>query len=97
VKTSKGLRPARTQDGKPVLVNEGPLTGSLTVEGFQLSGDGLSTPIQVPKVVLEPVVIGSVVQGRKPDRTLPSTQTPALAATLEIPLAGAHRSQSQLC
>jgi hypothetical protein len=88
VKTSKGLRPARTQDGKPVLVNEGPLTGSLTVEGFQLSGDGLSTPIQVPKVVLEPVVIGSVVQGRKPDRTLPSTQTPALAATLEIPAGG---------
>ena len=33
----------------------GPLTGSLTVLGFQLSGDGIGEPVQVPKVVLEAV------------------------------------------
>ncbi|MGA2561720.1 MAG: AsmA family protein, partial [Terracidiphilus sp.] len=33
----------------------GPLTGSLTVQGFQLSGDGIGEPVQVPKVVLEAV------------------------------------------
>jgi AsmA protein len=33
----------------------GPLTGSLTVDGFQLSGGGLSRPIQASKMVLEPV------------------------------------------
>lgn len=32
----------------------GPLTGSLTVEGFQLSGGGLNRPLQAPKMVLEP-------------------------------------------
>jgi hypothetical protein len=33
---------------------QGPLTGSLTLDGFALSGAGLSQPIRVPKVVLEP-------------------------------------------
>jgi hypothetical protein len=33
----------------------GPLTGGFTVDGFQLSGDGLSTPIRAAKLVLEPV------------------------------------------
>jgi hypothetical protein len=32
----------------------GPLTGSFTVTGFQLSGDGLSRPILAPKMVLSP-------------------------------------------
>lgn len=34
----------------------GPLTGSLIVDGLQLSGDGLSTPVQAAKVVFEPAV-----------------------------------------
>jgi hypothetical protein len=32
-----------------------PLTGSLVIEGFQLSGEGLGTPIQAPRLVLQPV------------------------------------------
>ncbi len=33
-----------------------PLTGSLTVEGFALSGAGLEQPLRAPRVVLEPVL-----------------------------------------
>jgi hypothetical protein len=65
--------------GKSRVATQGPLTGSFTVEGFQLSGDGLSTPIQAPRLVLEPVPI---VQGR-------SSQPSALAATVAIPAGGA--------
>jgi hypothetical protein len=51
----------------------GPLTGSLTVEGFQLSGGGLSTPIAVPKITLAPASDG--------DRE-------ALETTIPIPAGG---------
>jgi hypothetical protein len=37
-------------------VPAGPLKGSFTVEGFELSGDGLSTPIEAAKLILEPLV-----------------------------------------
>jgi AsmA family len=33
---------------------QGPLTGSFTLDGFRLSGNGLSRPIPAPKLVLEP-------------------------------------------
>jgi hypothetical protein len=53
----------------------GPLTGSLVVEGLQLSGDGLRTPIQLAKVVFEP--------------TEPTAgQQPALVASAAVPLGG---------
>jgi len=54
----------------------GPLTGSLTVDGFQLSGGGLSRPLQAPKLVLEPA---PVAQGH----------AQALAGTVALPLGGA--------
>jgi hypothetical protein len=56
---------------------QGPLTGSFTVEGFQLSGDGLSAPILIPKVVLEPAT------GQDAD------QPAALTATVNLPAGGA--------
>jgi len=56
---------------------QGPLTGSFTVEGFQLSGDGLSNPILIPKVVLEPAT------GQDAD------QPAALTATVNLPAGGA--------
>jgi hypothetical protein len=65
-------RPAKAHVALPE-----PLTGSFTVEGFQLSGDGLTTPIQIPKLVLEPV------SGQQPE------QPAALAATFSIPAGGA--------
>jgi hypothetical protein len=57
-----------------------PLTGSFLVEGFRLSGNGLKTPIQIAKVVLEPV------QG--PQNQGASRLGQALAATLVIPGGG---------
>jgi len=51
-----------------------PLTGSFTVEGFQLSEDQLTTPIRLPRLVLEPVA------------ALPGQAQPqALVATVDLP------------
>ncbi len=60
---------------------QGPFTGSLTVDGFQLSGDALHTPIRIPKVVLEPV---AGLEGHHSGLVQP----PALAATAAIPAGG---------
>jgi hypothetical protein len=61
----------------------GRLTGSFTVAGFELSGDGLSTPIQASSLILEPVT--SSLPSQPPDRGLSALQTPA-SAMLEIRL-----------
>jgi len=58
-KSAQDISGKRARRGKPGSkrtspVVQGPLTGSLAVEGFQLSGDGLSTPIKAPKLTLEP-------------------------------------------
>jgi hypothetical protein len=67
-------------------VPQGPLTGSLTVQGFQLSGDGLSTPIQASRLVLVPVATPpqSQLAGHSPA----SVQPAALEATVAIPAGG---------
>jgi hypothetical protein len=62
---------------------QGPLTGSFIVEGFRLSGSGLTTPIQVAKVVLEPV---AGLQGQQSQGA--QNPGPAVAATLVIPGGG---------
>ena len=82
----------RRNRGKPRLAKAhppapGPLTGSLTVEGFEINENGLSKPIQAPKLVLEPVV--AAVQGQEPGRPAPTAPPAALAATVAIPAGGA--------
>ena len=52
------------------------LEGSIAVEGFQLSGDQLTTPIRLPRLVLEPA---AHAEG----------QPRALAATVDLPAGGA--------
>ncbi len=64
----------------------GPLTGSLKVEGFQLSGDGLSTPIQASKLVLQPAV--PVTKTQTPNHASEPAQPAALEATMAIPAGG---------
>ncbi len=64
----------------------GPLAGSLTVEGFQLSGDGLSTPIQATKLVLEPAV--AVARSLLPGHSPATAQPVALEATVTVPAGG---------
>jgi hypothetical protein len=59
----------------------GPFTGSFTVDGFQLSGDALHTPIHIPRVVLEPV---AGLEGQHSGQNQPL----ALAATVAIPAGG---------
>jgi hypothetical protein len=60
------------QKGSPAA---GPLTGSFIVEGFSLSGGGLSKPIQAPKLVLEPAAA-------------PQGHAQALTGTVAVPLGG---------
>ena len=70
----------KARPAEPNVAVRGPLTGSFTVQGLQLSGDGLSTPIQAPRLVLEPVAASP---GQE------AGQFPALAATAAIPAGGA--------
>lgn len=58
-----------------------PLTGSLTIDAFALSGGGLSVPLQVSKMVLTPAVPGP---GSEPAQTSPPL---ALSGTIAV-LAG---------
>ena len=70
-----------TRRGRARTVVQGPLTGSLTVEGFALSGGGLSQPLRVPKMVLEPAVVGAAPGN--------GSQGPeALTGTMEIAAGG---------
>jgi hypothetical protein len=72
----------KTGAGKARPAAQGPLTGSFTVEGFQLSGDGLSTPMHIPRVALEP---GTAL----PDQQSGGIQSQMLAATVAFPAGGA--------
>ena len=77
-----GANPGRVRAAKLRGAAPGPLAGSFTVEGFRLSGDGLSQPIQIPRLALEPV---AAVQGQQPGQF----QFPALGATVALPAGGA--------
>jgi len=69
-----------TRPIKTPLSIQGPLTGSIAVEGFQLSGTGLSEPIRVPKLLLEPAPASA---DQAPD------DSQALLATVAIPAGAA--------
>jgi hypothetical protein len=71
----KPAHPGKSRLAKTHPAVKGPLTGSIAIEGFQLSGDGLSTPLQAPKLLLEPVAA-------------PGNQPQALTATVAIPSGG---------
>ncbi len=73
---AKPAKTSRSKHSRPAEVVTGPLTGSLTVEGLTLSGGGLSQPIQVTKIVLEPVL------SQSPNLRL------ALAGSTAVPLGG---------
>ena len=67
----------------------GPLTGSLTVAGFVLTGGGISHPVQAAKIVLEP----SAASRASAEALTGSVQIPAggetpLAFSLRLSLAG---------
>lgn len=76
------LKPAQVRRGRMRAAPQGPLTGSLTVEGFTLSGGGLNVPLHAPKLVLEPVEIGASAHSN-------AGVAEALAGTAAIPAGGA--------
>jgi hypothetical protein len=64
-----------------------PLTGTFTVAGFQLSGGGLSTPIQAAKLVLEPV--GATAKSDDWGSAPEGDQPQALETTMAVLAGGA--------
>ena len=66
----------KKHDGKAATEEAGPLTGSLTVSNFALSGGGLTRPLAAPKITLEPV-------------STPHSFSPALAGSVSFPAGGA--------
>jgi len=80
----KHTRKGRAVKARPVIPL--PLTGSFTVAGFQLSGDGLSTPMQAAKLVVEPV--GATTKSDEAGSP-ENGQTAALETTMTVPAGGA--------
>ncbi|MGA3370432.1 MAG: AsmA family protein [Terracidiphilus sp.] len=74
------LHPGHAHSARVRPLEQGPLTGSVTIQGLTLSGNSLSQPIQIPKLLLEPA-------------PRPANQPPgasqALAATVAIPVGAA--------
>jgi hypothetical protein len=66
----------------------GPLTGSVTVEGLQLTSEALSTPVLAPRLVLEPVVAALPAQGQPPGGSPGSGDLAALETMAAIPAGG---------
>jgi hypothetical protein len=75
---SNSAHPSHVRLAKVHPAVQGPLTGSITIQGLQLSGNGLSEPIRIPKMLLAPTPASQ-----------PSGTSQALAATVAIP-AGAE-------
>ena len=80
-------KPEQNHAAKTGPEEQGPLTGTLTVEGLILSGGGLSRPIQAPKFTLEPVSIPPAAP--HPDAAAEAagtgSATEALTGTVAIP------------
>ncbi len=74
--SDKQARVGHVSSAKAHAAVQGPLAGSLTVQGLQLSGNGFSQPLRVPKFILTPA-------------NQPSGTGQALAATMAIPAGAA--------
>jgi hypothetical protein len=68
---------------------QGPLTGSFTVEGFELSGDGLQEPIRIAKLALEPVAAAEgAPSALTATTTIPAGGASPLTVTAQLALSG---------
>lgn len=68
--TATAARPGARAAKLPLRPAQGPLSGSITISGLRIAGDGLSRPIFIPKVTIDPA----------------PGQPPALVASVAIPL-----------
>jgi hypothetical protein len=86
------VRAGRRRQAKAAPVAQGPLTGTLTVDGFELGGNGLSRPIQAPRLVLEPVAAASAAEDQRQalagTMTLPAGGTTPLSINFKMALSG---------
>jgi hypothetical protein len=68
---------------------QGPLSGSLTIQGLQLSGNGLSQPIRIPKIVLAPAnQISGAGQALTASVAIPAGATVPLTVSTHLMLSG---------
>ncbi len=85
---NKGTKSGKERRTHANVAALGPLSGSLTVEGFELSGGSLRQPLRAPRMVLEPAEItpGAIASGSGPTG---GTHGPEmLAGTVAIPAGG---------
>jgi hypothetical protein len=86
---AKGVAAQRPTTKMHVPPHPGPLQGNLTVDGFRLSGKGLSQPIQVAKIVLEPA---NVSEGQPQSLlavfSFPAGGTAPIAISMNLALVG---------
>jgi AsmA family/AsmA-like C-terminal region len=71
--------PGGSLSGRSTGPSTGSLTGSLTVNDFALSGAGLTPPVQIPKIVLEPSEGNGSAEALVGRVTLPAGGTAPLA------------------
>jgi hypothetical protein len=76
----KPVYPTNAHSAKSQPIVQGPLTGNITIQGFALSGNGLSQPIQIPKLVFVPALAPT---------TQPSESPLAMTTTGTFPAGGA--------
>jgi hypothetical protein len=86
-KTATTARAGKVHATGPHNFKGGPLTGSLTVQRPQLSGDGLHEPILVPNLVFEPEA--GATQDLQESGSRLAAEHAVLAATVAIPAGGA--------
>jgi len=87
--TEQAAQDKQTKPGRNHPAALGPLIGSFTVEGFQLSGDGLTTPIQAPRLVLEPAPASpGHPEALVANLTIPAGAPAPLMVTARIALSG---------
>jgi hypothetical protein len=88
--SGRGL-PARQRGGKARLVAASPLAGSLTVDGFELTGPALSEPIVASKLLLEPTVAdaGGTPANGTANQSGTGFGPPELLATVTVPAGAA--------
>ncbi len=73
------------------LAAQGPLTGSLAIEGLELSGGGLNQPIRASKIVLEPGLSqGDHLEALTGTAVVPSGATAPLVVNLRLARDGYH-------
>lgn len=84
----RSIRTSSRQRSRPAQPPQGPLTGSLTVEGFELSGAGLSQPVRASKIVLEPDSVTGGVHALTGSMSVPAGGATPLSVDFRFTLSG---------